>query len=275
MKNCPKCGGEIKDNAKFCRHCGEKIEQKPEFIFCDECGAKLEGGATFCDECGARLDDVSSSASSVTDNPWQEIDDDPWFAIDNQVKNLAKNKEQEYLLGMECDANGQSQQAFEHFKTAAQFDHAEAQYMLAECYRTGNGTHCDRQKAREWFFKSAQNGSCAGMVVAGEICQYTDKNVQQAKEWYQKAATQNHADGVVHLAELIFNQDKEQYEYATEMLRDACRTHNKVATKGLYNLCMAVVEYLEQKLRNSIDRSVCNNIQNEISKYESLAKIYK
>ena len=43
MANCPKCGGEIKENAKFCRHCGNKIEQEPQFVFCEECGAKVGG----------------------------------------------------------------------------------------------------------------------------------------------------------------------------------------------------------------------------------------
>ena len=79
MKNCPKCGGEIKENAKFCRHCGEKIEQKPEFVFCDECGAKLEAGSTFCDECGAKLD------GAPADDPWGEFEkpknDDPWASF--------------------------------------------------------------------------------------------------------------------------------------------------------------------------------------------------
>ncbi|MBE5749149.1 MAG: zinc-ribbon domain-containing protein, partial [Clostridiales bacterium] len=36
MKKCQNCGGEVKDTAKFCKHCGSKIEQRPKEIFCEE-----------------------------------------------------------------------------------------------------------------------------------------------------------------------------------------------------------------------------------------------
>ena len=55
MATCPKCNGQISDTAKFCKHCGNKIEQKPAFVFCEECGAKIEANAPFCEECGAKV----------------------------------------------------------------------------------------------------------------------------------------------------------------------------------------------------------------------------
>ena len=34
MKNCPNCNAELKDGVRFCRHCGTKLEEKKEMIFC-------------------------------------------------------------------------------------------------------------------------------------------------------------------------------------------------------------------------------------------------
>ncbi len=79
MKNCPNCNGQISDSAKFCKHCGNKIEQKPQFVFCEECGAKIEVNAPFCEECGAK------GSGAQADDPWGEFDkpknDDPWASF--------------------------------------------------------------------------------------------------------------------------------------------------------------------------------------------------
>ncbi len=281
MKKCPNCNGEVKDTAKFCKHCGCKIEQKQ---ICPQCGATLDCDSDFCEECGANLKPdakvffgtgKADNCSTANDDPWAEVDDDPWLAIDNQVNALAKSKDGKYQLGMECDLNEQYNQAFDNFKQAAELGHAEAQFMLGTYYRDGKGCAMpDRDKACEWFFKSAENGSLAGMVYAGEICQYTYKNPQKAKEWYQKAATQNYADGVVHLAQLVFSQNKEQYAYAIDMVQEACRTHNKVAKQGLISLCNDVVDYLNSKMKKTQDNLLKQQIMQEIKKYESLAKMY-
>ena len=74
MKNCPNCGGEVKDNAKFCRHCGNKIEQKPAFVFCEECGAKIEANAPFCEECGAKVGGAQADPWANSD-PWADFAD--------------------------------------------------------------------------------------------------------------------------------------------------------------------------------------------------------
>ena len=45
--NCPACGHENRDAAKFCLGCGERFS-----LTCTRCGAELPSGARFCDECG-------------------------------------------------------------------------------------------------------------------------------------------------------------------------------------------------------------------------------
>ena len=48
---CPKCGASVKEDAKFCPECGEKMGVET----CPKCGAKVSAGTKFCPECGAKL----------------------------------------------------------------------------------------------------------------------------------------------------------------------------------------------------------------------------
>lgn len=50
---CKTCGQEIPSNAKFCFHCGEKVEM-PSIAYCTECGEKMLPEAKFCMKCGTR-----------------------------------------------------------------------------------------------------------------------------------------------------------------------------------------------------------------------------
>jgi predicted ATPase/class 3 adenylate cyclase len=48
--NCPSCGHENRDAAKFCLGCGARFAGA-----CSSCGAELPSGALFCDECGTEV----------------------------------------------------------------------------------------------------------------------------------------------------------------------------------------------------------------------------
>lgn len=50
---CPKCNSELRNGAKFCTKCGQKIEVSP---VCPQCSAPLKPGAKFCTKCGCKLD---------------------------------------------------------------------------------------------------------------------------------------------------------------------------------------------------------------------------
>ena len=47
---CPACGAEIREGAKFCADCGAKLDAA-----CPSCGAAVEAGQKFCDRCGQDL----------------------------------------------------------------------------------------------------------------------------------------------------------------------------------------------------------------------------
>ena len=48
---CPNCNAELREGAKFCAKCGQKVAQANT---CISCGAELRPGAKFCAKCGTR-----------------------------------------------------------------------------------------------------------------------------------------------------------------------------------------------------------------------------
>jgi class 3 adenylate cyclase len=50
---CPKCQCENREEAKYCKECGNKLE-----LSCPSCGHPYQPGGRFCDECGQRLEEV-------------------------------------------------------------------------------------------------------------------------------------------------------------------------------------------------------------------------
>ena len=72
-KNCPSCGAQVSDTAKFCRECGSKIEIE-KIIYCEECGAKCKSTDKFCEECGFNLSgDTASANNTVSDISYDEL----------------------------------------------------------------------------------------------------------------------------------------------------------------------------------------------------------
>ncbi len=49
---CTQCGAELGADARFCSHCGHKIETAPARPVCPGCGKPREDGAKFCPFCG-------------------------------------------------------------------------------------------------------------------------------------------------------------------------------------------------------------------------------
>ena len=47
---CPECQFANRDEAKFCKECGAKLE-----LTCPECGAFFDTSSKFCEECGNDL----------------------------------------------------------------------------------------------------------------------------------------------------------------------------------------------------------------------------
>ena len=52
-KFCRYCGNPINDNARFCKSCGNSLAKPP--VFCGYCGKPVSGTAKFCNSCGRSL----------------------------------------------------------------------------------------------------------------------------------------------------------------------------------------------------------------------------
>ncbi|MBI5918612.1 MAG: sel1 repeat family protein [Nitrosomonadales bacterium] len=79
-------------------------------------------------------------------------------------------------------------------KRAARKD-VEAQFELAEAYRTGNGVASDLSEALAWYRAAAEQGHADAQNNLGSMYlngMGTDKNPSEAAHWYRKAAEQDH-----------------------------------------------------------------------------------
>ncbi len=63
---CPNCNNEVKNTAKFCTHCGNKLPHKKH---CPQCNTELPENAKFCFQCGMPQEDSPAvSQNAVTTN---------------------------------------------------------------------------------------------------------------------------------------------------------------------------------------------------------------
>ena len=55
---CPNCNKEIPSEAKFCLHCGTKVEVDASTIDCPSCHARIPKDSKFCPDCGNAIDSL-------------------------------------------------------------------------------------------------------------------------------------------------------------------------------------------------------------------------
>ena len=69
MRTCLKCGNKNKNNATFCRECGEKLQS----IICSACKAKYDKDVKFCEQCGGKIEVPEISFIQVKPTPGHGI----------------------------------------------------------------------------------------------------------------------------------------------------------------------------------------------------------
>ena len=57
---CPKCQFDNKEEAKFCKKCGTKLEPT-----CPSCGHAYEEDSLFCEQCGQKLEEILETERQV------------------------------------------------------------------------------------------------------------------------------------------------------------------------------------------------------------------
>ena len=76
--NCPKCNNPLREGAKFCTKCGEKIAQPAQSTTsnaCPQCGATLKEGAKFCTKCGCKVGNAAAPTVSQEEKKPQVAED--------------------------------------------------------------------------------------------------------------------------------------------------------------------------------------------------------
>lgn len=118
---------------------------------------------------------------------------------------------------------------------------ADAQYELAEAYRTGNGVPESPAEALRWCRAAAELGladaqnNLGAMYLSGYG---VEKDPQQAVYWYQKAAEQSQVDAQFNLGMLYLNGNgvEQNDQLAIEWLHAAAEQGDLEAVFQLGNL---------------------------------------
>ena len=100
MKICPKCGKELKDEAKFCGGCGYKFPVADSAgiasgagTICPSCGNQLKPGAKFCGKCGSKLGEATSTSSSSGADITKQASFIQWNILPGQLAVKIDSKE--------------------------------------------------------------------------------------------------------------------------------------------------------------------------------------
>jgi len=106
-----------------------------------------------------------------------------------------KNKQDTAKIGLQHKSTNM-------LRYAADGGDAEAQCVLGDRYRIGDGVERNLSEAAKWYLKSAVSGFARAQFMLGGFYEREDgveKNLQEAAKWYQKAAEQGYAKAQVAL----------------------------------------------------------------------------
>jgi TPR repeat protein len=96
------------------------------------------------------------------------------------------------------------EKAFPLLQALSNVGHAQAQYLLGECYYSGDGIDQDYNKAAEWFRKSADQGDADGqfsLALCYESGNGVEEDIHKAIELYEKAAAGGNKTAAKRMAE--------------------------------------------------------------------------
>ena len=109
-----------------------------------------------------------------------------------------KVTEQEYLeKAKKCAALGDLAESMRAYRAAAEeWNSADAQYELGDCYYFGVGVEQNLEEAVKWYTKSAEQGNASAQTNLGDAYTFgegVDADRAEAVRWYLKAAKQGDA----------------------------------------------------------------------------------
>jgi TPR repeat protein len=120
--------------------------------------------------------------------------------------------------------------AINMYRRAAEYGHAEAQYVLGRNYDYARGVARDYAEARDWYEMAARQGHAAAQTDLGllyELGQGGKADPQEAVRWYRRSAEQGYARGQYNLATM--------YDYGIGIGEDfeaASKWYKRAADQG-------------------------------------------
>lgn len=228
MGKCKICGTELSQGAKFCPECGTKV---PQVLICPQCGMEVPVESKFCMNCGASMQgkntgtlfsgDANAISAHDIVNGNQEIvhgnkDVVSGDKIVAQNYTINNNIQPEVYGASEVNVEKLLEKAIDYyddenyykaiglFRQLSDID-AQAQYYMGLCYKEGNGTKIDIEKAKEWFEKSINGGYPSAYSAVADLYvddRYGMMDFAKAKRYYEIAAEHGDNDGKGNLAEI-------------------------------------------------------------------------
>ena len=146
----------------------------------------------------ARLGHIFENGESVEADKtqaykWYKLGADESEACEEGVKRAIN-----YTLGvtfygqaLDLEKSGDSEKAFEYYKTSAEYGFNQGQFELGKCYFTGKGVTQNKAEGIAWFRKAAEQEHNNAQMLLG-FCLINGDGVAQDNEegleWLQKAA---------------------------------------------------------------------------------------
>ena len=120
---------------------------------------------------------------------------------------------------------------FEEILDQATHGNADAQYMLGDMYRFGEGVAQDIAEGVKWYRKAAEQGHLRALYLLGWMYQHGGSRVvkddREAVKWYRKAAAQGHSEAQYMLGWMYQNG-----KGVVQDLKEAAKWFNKAAEQG-------------------------------------------
>lgn len=169
----------------------------------------------------------------------------PATAIDPQLADRAREDPAAMVaLGSEYEQAGNSQEAVNCYRKAADAGNAQGMYNLGDMYRHWPKIR-DYPQAIEWYLKAAEAGVPRGWTSVGAMYQYADgaeKDCQQAISLYSKAAEAGDPLAMVDMG-IFYEKGCDEvpldYKQAVDSFRkaaDAVNASEKVVAIASYHL---------------------------------------
>jgi len=139
------------------------------------------------------LGHIRPTDSNALPSTNSEIPEDP----EKAMKWLTAAAEQKHPVAAVFLQSLYPKESADWFLRAAEQGSVEAQYLLGEMYRDGEGVPQDQRKAMEWLTRAAEQGHIGAQKEVADMYYTGDALLQyysEAAEWYEKAAQGGDAD---------------------------------------------------------------------------------